>query len=78
MSNNKIAFITGCAGDLGIEIAKKLIQQNYKLICQIRKTNAKFEKFKNQYKKNILSIQIFDLLEEKKNSEFYEKNIEKI
>ena len=66
MSNNKIAFITGCAGDLGIEIAKKLIQQNYKLICQIRKTNAKFEKFKNKYKKNILSIQIFDLLEEKK------------
>ena len=28
MLNNKIAFITGCAGDLGIEIAKKLIKKN--------------------------------------------------
>ena len=43
MFNNKIAFITGCAGDLGIEIAKKLIKKKYKLICQIKKTNKKFD-----------------------------------
>jgi len=66
MFNNKIAFITGCAGDLGIEIAKKLIKKKYKLICQIRKTNKKFDKFKSQNKKDILEIQIFDLLDEKK------------
>ena len=46
MLNNKIAFITGSTGDLGIEIAKKLIKKKYKLICQIRKTNKKFDKFK--------------------------------
>jgi len=66
MSNNKIAFITGSAGDLGIEIAKKLIEKKYKLICQIRKTNKKFDKFKSQNKKDILEILAFDLLNEEK------------
>ena len=66
MSNSRIAFVTGCAGDLGIEIARKLIKKKFKLICQIKKTNKEFDKFKSQNKKNILSIQKFDLLDEKK------------
>jgi len=66
MLNNKIAFITGSTGDLGIEIAKKLIKKKYKLICQIRKTNKKFDKFKSQNKKDILEILVFDFLNEKK------------
>lgn len=66
MLNNKVAFITGSTGDLGIEIAKKLIKKKYKLICQIRKTNKKFDKFKSQNKKDILEILVFDFLNEKK------------
>ena len=65
MSNYQIAFITGCSGDLGIEIAKKLIKKNYKLICQIRKKNKNFNKFFNQNKKNIISIISFDLMNQK-------------
>ena len=66
MINHKIAFITGCTGDLGIQLAKKLIKKKYKLICQIRKSNKKFNKFRIENKKNILSIVVFDLLDEKK------------
>jgi 3-oxoacyl-[acyl-carrier protein] reductase len=66
MLDNKVAFITGSTGDLGIEIAKKLIKKKYKLICQIRKTNKKFNKFKSQNKKDILEILVFDFLNEKK------------
>lgn len=66
MNNYQIAFITGCSGDLGIAIARKLIKKNYKLICQIRKKNKNFNKFVDQNKKNIISIISFDLMNQKK------------
>lgn len=66
MSNYKIALITGCSGALGIEIAKNLIKNKYKIICHIRKTNENFKKFINQNKKNVLSVYSFNLLNEKK------------
>jgi 3-oxoacyl-[acyl-carrier protein] reductase len=77
MSNNKIAFITGCAGDLGIKVAKKLIQKNYKLICQIKNTNAEFDKFKNKNKNNILEVLIFNLLDENRIKISMKKIVEK-
>lgn len=78
MSNNQIAFITGCSGDLGIAIAKKLVKKNYKLICQIRKRNKNFNKFVDENKKNIISIISFDLIDEKKINLVLNKLIKKL
>jgi 3-oxoacyl-[acyl-carrier protein] reductase len=66
MINHKIAFLTGCSGDLGIQLAKKLIKNKYKIICHIRKPNKKFSQFKLENKKNILLTINFDLIDEKK------------
>ena len=44
MKNQKIAFITGCNGELGIQIAKRLISKKFKLICHLRKKNQEFSK----------------------------------
>ena len=66
MKNQKVAFITGCSGELGIEIAKKLILKKFKLICHIRNNNKEFLKFQKKNKKSIIKVLHFDLLETKK------------
>ena len=66
MKNQKVAFITGCSGELGIEIAKKLILKKFKLICHIRNNNKEFLKFQKKNKKSIIKVLYFDLLETKK------------
>ena len=66
MKNQKIAFITGCSGELGIDIAKRLISEKFKLICHIRKKNQEFSKFFKKNKKSIIKIVHFNLLETKK------------
>lgn len=63
MENFKTAFITGCSGELGIEIAKRLISSKFKIICHIRKKNKKFNDFKKKFKKNIISTISCDLLD---------------
>tara|TARA_Y200000002_G_scaffold337820_1_gene306792 strand:- start:362 stop:1081 length:720 start_codon:yes stop_codon:yes gene_type:complete len=66
MKNQKIAFITGCNGELGIQIAKRLISKKFKLICHLRKKNQEFSKLLKKNKKSIIKILYFDLLETKK------------
>ena len=58
MKNQKVAFITGCSGELGIEIAKKLILKKFKLICHIRNNNKEFLKFQKRIKKVLLKFYI--------------------
>ena len=74
MENNKVAFITGCKGELGTMIMKKLISKNYKVICHIRKKDKKFFNFTKKFKKNIIQIICFDLL----NKDDLVKQIEKL
>lgn len=78
MINQKVAFITGCSGELGIEIAKKLIRKKYKLICHVRKKNKNFIKFYEKNKKNIVQIIYFDLIDSKKIDSEMKKVIPKI
>tara|TARA_B100000963_G_scaffold362055_1_gene402831 strand:+ start:16529 stop:17251 length:723 start_codon:yes stop_codon:yes gene_type:complete len=74
MKNFKIGLVTGCNGELGIEIAKKLILSKFKIICHIRKKNKKFKDFEKKYKNNIISTVSCDLL----NSSNLETQLNKI
>ena len=78
MLNTKVAMVTGCSGDIGINLSKKLIEKKYKLICHIRKKNENFKKFENKNKKNILMILKFDFLDQVKMGKELNRVIKKI
>ena len=59
---NKIAFVTGASGDIGLAITKELISNGAKVILQTKKGNKKFRKFCKNNSANILEIIKFDLL----------------
>ena len=59
---NKIAFVTGASGDIGLAITKELISNGAKVILQTKKGNEKFRKFCKNNSANILEIIKFDLL----------------
>ena len=45
MKSLKSSLVTGSNGDIGKAIVKKLIKNNYKVICQVRRTDEDFKKF---------------------------------
>ena len=71
---NKIAFVTGASGDIGLAITKELISNGAKVILQTKKGNEKFRKFCKNNSANILEIIKFDLLK----SDNMEKIIKKL
>ena len=61
MIKRKTYLITGVSGDIGIAIAKKLIQDKSNIICCLRKKNQKYKKFFKKNKKFISLELIFDI-----------------
>ena len=42
---NKIAFVTGASGDIGLAITKELISNGAKLFCKLKKEIKNLENF---------------------------------
>ena len=59
---NKIGFVTGASGDIGLAISQELISNGAKLILQSKQGNLKFKKFCKINSANILEVIKFDLL----------------
>ena len=77
MKSSKLSLVTGSNGDIGKAIVRKLIKNNYKVICQVRRADNEFKKFLKSLKKNSVEILQFDLTNyedmQKKIKALYEK-----
>lgn len=72
---NKIAFVTGASGDIGLAISKELISNGAKVILQSNKGNTKFRKFCKKNSSNILKVIKFDFLKNENMDKIIKKKL---
>jgi len=71
----KTALITGCAGFIGSNLVEKLLKKNYKVIGVDNLSTGKLDNIKNNLKNKNFFFYKLDLLNFKKNSFIFKKNI---